>query len=143
MTVLSYVEYTANVNVTATSSATAQTIVTTAACVVDGSTEVVIEYYCGTVQNPGGASQFTVVELWGAKDGGAAAAIGILGDIFNSAGGSQIGAPFLCRRIYTPTSGSYVYSARAWVNAGTGVINASTGGAGAFNPGYLRVVTGI
>jgi hypothetical protein len=136
---LSYVEHTSSVNLTATTEAGANTIVTAAACVLDGSTVVEVEYFCAAFASPGGgANRFAIANLFDAVDGGAAASLGFMADVFSSAS-SQVVVPCLVRRRLTPASGSHVFSIRGHVTAGTGVANAGAGGAGNFMPGYIRV----
>lgn len=53
-------------------------------------------------------------------------------------------APVSLEARFTPTAGSHTYNVRAFVSAGTGLIQANTGGAGTIAPAFLcveRVIT--
>jgi hypothetical protein len=137
---LAYTEFTVgDAAIVVTSSATAITLVTASAVVLDGSTRIAVEFYAPLVITPGGAvSRGTLIEIFGAKDGGAAASLGVVANPF-SVTSASIGETVLTCNYLTPASGSWVYSARAYVTAGTGQVLVGTGGAGAFVPGYIRV----
>lgn len=136
---LEYVEFTSAVNITATTEGGADTIVTAGAVVLDGSTEILIEFGCPYCDTPGGgADRGTHILLYAAKDGGAAASLGFISSIFNSASNASRNAMYATRR-YTPASGSYVYSIRGFVTAGTGHANAGAGGSGNWAPGWIRI----
>lgn len=136
---LAYTEYTSSVNLSATTEATANTIVTAASITLDGSTSIIVEFYCSALASPGGGtSRFSIIDLYWSFNGGAAGPQGFLADTFTNLNG-QIVAACLARRKLTPAAGDYVFSARGHVTAGTGVANAGTGGSGQFMPGYIRV----
>jgi hypothetical protein len=128
---------TSDTSVTATSLATAETFVTAGSVTLNGSTRVEIEIYIPQLAAPGGgANRFTAVGLYAAVDGGAAAAIGTMGLIF-SADTLRLDAPALFKHIYTPSAGAYVYSARVYVNGGTGQALISDSAI----PAYIKVST--
>lgn len=137
---LEYTETTtSDTSITATTSGTAETFITASAVVLDGSTRIAVEFYSSLVLTPGGANnRGTLVELWGAKDGGAAAAIAVIANPFGASNVS-FGQQVLTCNYLTPASGSWVYSIRAYVTGGTGQILAGSGGAGAYPAAYIRI----
>jgi hypothetical protein len=141
--ILSYVEQTtSDTSVVATSAATAELFVTAASVTVDGSTRIEVEFFCPQVCTPGGANaRFTALELYWAFNGGAAAARGIFGLSYNDTSASRFDTPQTMKRIFTPAAGSYVFSIRAWVNAGTGQLLCGSGGAGTNLPAFIKVST--
>lgn len=141
-TVLAFEEITSPVNLTATTEATADLIVTADAVVLDGSTRVEISFFTPQFQSPGGAtSRFSAVVLYQSLNGAAAASISSFwGAIVTNLNGS-IQSPALLQRILTPAAGSYVWSARGYVNGGTGVIQAGAGGLGNYMPAFIKVTT--
>jgi hypothetical protein len=137
VTEVSYTEWTSDVAITATTAATANTVVTAPAHSFDGSTLVIIEFYCPKLYSPGGATgRATFIELY--QDG---SDIGQLGANYSGADSLNI-VPVMVRRRMTPASGSRTYSIRCFVTAGTGHAEAGAGGAGNIMPGYIRILTG-
>ena len=124
---LAYTEFTGNVSITATTEATANTIVTAAAVTFDGATACMVEFFCPELQ-----SGTSIVTAW-LYDG---TSIGALGS-HNIAG--HAGLPARLSRKLTPSNASHTYSVRASVDAGTGTANAAAGGAGVFMPGYIHI----
>lgn len=120
----------ANVSITATSTGTAQTLVTGAALTLDGS-PVWIECYLPGITQPNVANGQMVVNLFdGAVDQGNMAAI-----YAPIATGMQI--PAYTRRLITPTVGAHTYSLRAWINpSGSALVVAGS----VYPQGFLRVV---
>lgn len=121
-----YVEITTGGNVTATSDATANTIVTGNAVSYDGSTVIYVEFYSPFMTI---GTTFVTVVLY---DG--SSSIGRLG--ITSSGRD----PLFARRRLTPSNASHTYSVRAFVDAGTGTFNAGSGGASGYMPSYIRQV---
>lgn len=139
--VLAYNERTTSASPTATVEASADVIVTADSVTLDGSTRVEIEFYAPDVRNPtGAAGRFTQLYLFAAKDGGAASSLGSVAIVYNSAN-AQNATPVCVKKIYTPTSGAYVFSIRAIVNGGTGSIIPGAGGSGNPNPAFIKVST--
>lgn len=137
---LAYAEVTSDTNVTSTTAASPDTIITAGAVSLDGSTTVIVECFTAGLFSPGGAvSRFTAVEVTAAKDGGAASVLGIVADMFNDLSNRVLG-PALGTIRLTPAAGSWVYRFCAYVNGGTGVVSAGAGGSGNFVPAYIRVV---
>ncbi len=136
---LAYAQVTVDTSITATTEGAADTIVTAVAIVLDGSTTIEVIFFSQQVQSPGAAaSRFTSVVLYDAVGGAAAASIGGMGLVFTDAS-ARTDAPFYCSRRLTPAAGSHVYSARAYVNAGTGTVNAGTGASGTEAPAFIQV----
>ncbi len=129
---LSYVEFTADVTVSATVEASATTIVTAASLDLDGQA-ILVEFYCPRLDVADTADD-VVITLWdGSTD------LGRLS--WQIVTGADLSWPVhLGRKIQTPTVGAHTYSIRAWkVGAGSAVAKAGAGGTGSLLPGYLRV----
>lgn len=137
---LAYAENTAGpFSVTATVEASANTIVTAGSVTLDGVTNVVVEWGAASLIPPTSAGAWINMILF---DNGSS--IGILGGAENDAsiGGQSIHTPVhQQRRLAAPSAGAHVYSIRAFVNTGTGTVNAGASGAGSDMPAYIRVVT--
>lgn len=122
-----YVQFTSNVSITATSAATANTVVTGNAVTYDGSTIVIIEFYLVAAQAGTTDVSFS---LWdGSTD------LGRIAYVNPASTYNQIKAS---HRL-TPSAASHAYSVRGFVTGGTGTAIAGTGGAGTNMPGYIRV----
>lgn len=130
-TVLSYVEWTADVTITSTTAAGANTVATAASVTVDGSTQLCVEVFSPAVQP--GASGAVLVTVW--QD---STDLGIIGYDSNP----QFYTPLFGRRYVTPSAGSYVYSVRAWRAVNDGTVRGGSGGSGNLLPGYIRVTKG-
>lgn len=132
---LAHTEFTSSVNCTATTEATANTIVTGAAVTADGVTPLMIEFWCEIVA----ASTTLAMRFWlyDSLNGGAATSIGSIGELDLT---STVGAPAPLRRRLTPASGSHVFSVRGSVNTGTGTATAGAGGNGLRAPGFIRII---
>jgi hypothetical protein len=132
-----YVEFTSTVSPTATTEATANTVVTGSAVSYDGSTVVIIEFVCGDAGAPPGANNF--MQLW-LYDG--SSSIGYMGLILNNVVTNTARMPIVLRHRLTPSNASHTYSIRGSVNTGTGQLNAGAGGGGTAMPGYIRITKG-
>lgn len=127
-TVFSYVEFTSNVTISATSAATANTVVTAASVTLDGSTMICVEFYAPTLTT----TSTLLLSLWqDSTDLGLVALI---------SGTTE--APALVRRFLTPSAGAYVYSIRGYRSSANGTVKGSTGGSDTFLAGYVRVTAG-
>lgn len=135
---LDYVEFTSNVNCTATTEATANTIVTSSTVAYDGSTVVLIEFWCPAVfvQATAGAS----MDLWLYEKvgAGAAASIGKIGEWLNVAANGLETPAYVVRRM-TPSNASIIYSIRGSTSSGTSIAAAGAGGNGNAMPGFIRI----
>ncbi|MES2211395.1 MAG: hypothetical protein V4515_14625, partial [Chloroflexota bacterium] len=127
-----YVEITSGVNLTATTEATANTIISSSAIAYDGSTAVLIEFYApdGFAPNSSGAQTSFVL-----YDG--SGSIGLAGIIVYT-GGNRLFVPgiTIARRL-TPSNATHTYSIRGYVDTGTGGIECGAGGSGARLPAFL------
>jgi hypothetical protein len=129
-----YVEFTADAAPTATTEATANTVVTAAAVSFDGSTTVLIEFFApyASPTNTAGAYVFFVL-----YDG--SSSIGLMGAIRTpSATGDHVVPVRLTHRL-TPSNASHTYSIRAYVSSGTGEVVGGSGGTGNYVPGFIRI----
>ena len=117
---LDYTEITSSVNITATSEATATTLVTAAAVTFDGNTEVIIEFSANMARPEGGNNIF----FWLYEDG---SSIGRLGYLLST---SQDGGPVHLTRRLTPSAASHTYSVRAHMDTSNGTVSAGAGGSG-------------
>jgi len=131
---IDYVQVTSSVNITATSEATADTAVTGSAIAYDGSTVVMIEFYCASfTPDAGAAGRYLQVWLY---DG--SGSIGEIGFVQTPAAAAMYGT-LLGRRRLTPSAATHTYSIRGSVNAGTGTLACGTGGSGTILPMYIRI----
>ena len=133
---LDYAQVTSNTNITATTEATANTIVTGASVAYDGSTIVMVEFWCNhAAPDPANASRD--IRFWlydGSSSIGFIAYIQQTGD-----GGNSQYVPVHGMRRITPSNASHTYSIRASVNAGTGLVAAGAGGNGNVAPAFIRI----
>jgi len=127
---LAYNQITSNVSCTATTEATANTIVTASAVTFDGSTAAVIEFFCPNFD----ASDSPTFSLF-LYDG---TSIGFLMQRSVTAG-TAMGPIYVSRRL-TPSAASHTYSIRGDVSSGSGVsVKAGAGGAGSVVPAFIRI----
>lgn len=118
-----YVQITGSGNITATSDATANTIMTANAVTYDGSTIVIIETNITFVTQ--GTTFITIVLYDGSTCIGRIAITGVR-------------APIYMRHRLTPSAAAHTYSVRAFVDAGTGTYNSGAGGTAAYMPSFIR-----
>jgi hypothetical protein len=132
-----YVQVTSgNVSITATTEGSANTIVTANAVAYDGSTVIMLEFFCPFAASPAGNINIIVV-LYD-DTGGGAASIGRWGQQTGSDGTNIQRVPFRLTRRITPSNATHTYSVRAYVDSGTGTINNGAGGSGNYMPLFLR-----
>lgn len=124
-----YVEKTTDTNVTATTEASGDTVITSNATTFDGE-PVIAEFFCPRFQHPATSSVAIVLSLF---EG--ATQLGRFGVILDT-GATNV--PFLGRYRFTPSAGSHTYVTKAHVGGGTGVIHAGSGGTSGEFPAYLR-----
>ena len=132
-TELDYAEFTTAVSPTATTEATANTVVTGSAVAYDCSTPVWVEFFTESSRTDPTAGANLTLCLY---DGGSS--IGRLGAVTAPASGDD-GKPVTLKRRLTPSAGSHTYSIRAYVSAGTAYVGAGAGGVGNYVPGYIRI----
>lgn len=121
-----YVEKTTNTSITATTEGTAQTVLTSNAITLDGSTIVMIEFWA--YASIKGTSDTFIILVEDST---------VLGMTYTAAA-APIGPTHMLRR-RTPSAASHTYYAKAYVDAGTGTVAAGAGGAGNGLPCFLRV----
>lgn len=127
---LAYVEFTSTVSPTATTEATANSVVSAGSVTYDGAA-VDVEFFSPQVTNPA-SNTMTIILHDGTN------AIGRLTTLSFS-GANQAQAGCVLRRRFTPAAGAKTYSIRAFVTAGTGIIEGGAGGAATFLPGYVKI----
>jgi len=109
----------------------AQTLVIPAiALTCDGTTAMLFEFFAplGTT-GAGGQLLFTLFE-------GSSAGLGLLGGMILTAG---LGVPVHCQRRWAPPAGPHNFAVYAYVNSGSGNVSAGPGGAGNYDPAFLRI----
>lgn len=132
---LSYVERTTALSPTAATEATAETFVTAAAVVFDGTTRVKIECFSPYWRPAATASQVIVAYLFDGETS--------LGTIaYSSTPAAAVNyQPLNASCFLTPSAASHTYSIRISVSSGTGVVAGGPGGAAADVPAYIRITT--
>lgn len=131
---IDYIEFTANVSPTATTEATANTVVTGSPVTYDGVTVVMIEFFCVNARPDvaNGAS----ISFW-LYDG--SSSIGRIGFISASAALGGQNVPVRLARRLKPSAATHTYSIRASVSGGTGLVTGGAGGLGNTMPGFIRI----
>jgi hypothetical protein len=125
-----YVQVTSNASITATTGATASTIVTGSAVTYDGSTTVLIQFVCGLGEPPSGQSMYAVLYDGSTQLGYIARA---------TSPGSSARWPIGGAMRLTPSAGSHTYSIRGFVDSGTGNFYAGSGAAATQPPMFIRI----
>lgn len=126
---VSYTAFTADVGCTATTEATANTVVTAAAFTAGGTESYWVEFFCPGY-NQGNTTSGAVLYLDGSSVG--------IAWTHGSSIDPQGGCNFRVR--VTPAAGSRTYSVRGFVGVGTLTFTAGAGGSGAKVPGFIRIV---
>lgn len=125
-----YDQIVASVNVTATTDATSNTIISCAAHVFDGG-DVYVDFTCAQVVQAAGDG-FVVVNLWeGATE---------IGDIVVMGQPTSMFAAQVGKFRFTPSAGSHTYLIKAYKssNSGTSTITAGAGGVATIVPAFVR-----
>lgn len=128
-----YTQITSSVNVTATTEATANTIVTAAGIAYDGSTTILIEFFSPFI-HPDTTVAGRDLSLF-LYDG--STSLGYFGYTVGPAAVDRSTPCFIQLRL-TPSAATKTYSIRGAVSAGTGVVGAGAGAAGNNVPAYIR-----
>lgn len=130
---VAYSEFTSNVTVSATTEATATTVVTASAYTFDGATSVLIEMFVPRhITSATAGDNCTYVLYDGANS------IGLL-TIVTSPSTSGWGGPVCLSRKLVPSAGSHTYSLRAFRVTANATAGAGAGGTAALLPGYIRI----
>jgi len=131
---VAYTQFTSNVSITATTDATAQTVVSSGAITYENVPHLItFQAYEGRPDS-GAVGRQLVFNLYDSTTD-----LGRLGLITTPAA-SNMDVPVHLERRITPTAASHTYQIKAWVSAGTGTVGAGAGGAGVALPGFIRVV---
>lgn len=129
-----YIEFTAPVAISATTEATANTVVTGSAVAYDGATAIVIEFFA-PYYNQGTATNAIDLVLY---DG--SSSIGILSSSGADTTTAHRHGPVYASRRLTPSAASHTYSIRAFITGGAnGNVQAGAGGNGNWMPGFIRI----
>lgn len=131
-----YDQITAGVNVTGTSAATANAIITCAAHTFDGN-PVILVFFSPEVACSTTAASTMGISLW--ESG---APIGDLGFIRTDITASQDLKPVFLSYRFTPTAASHTYTIAAYTSSTTGTpsIQAGSGGSGVNLPAFARFI---
>ena len=128
---LAYVEFTSNVSVTATTEATANSIVSAGALTYVAN-PIFIEFECYAWAHDTAVGDLDLVLYDGSTSQG------LLWEHKFATSGGAIGGLRTARRL-TPTAASHTYSIRGFTNTGTATVSAGVGGVGAAMPGFIRI----
>lgn len=134
MKYLAYAEKTSNTDITATSEATANTIVAADPVEFDGGTVILVEFGTNAWAQ---TSTSPVNRLVLFEDDSP------IGTLFQGVSPStSSGKPgFTVRRRMTPTAGTHTYSVRGWVSSSsTMIVAGDTFGSGIDSPAYISVI---
>lgn len=128
---LAYNQIAANVPISATTDAAAQTVVAAPATTFDGS-PIVVEFFCPNAYSASVAGSYIMFTLWDGSTN--------LGWLCGQQDpvAALMSVPVRGARRLTPTVGSHTYSIRSWAST-TGMVQAGPGGAGAYMPAFIRV----
>lgn len=131
---LLYSPITANVSVTATTAATAQTLINPGNITYDGK-PVIIQFNTPGMTPPNVTNGQVTVNLWDANID-----MGFLAMVYVTTTATGIQIPVHQERRIIPTAGVHNYNLRAWVApSGTGVVVAGPS-TGAYGPTFLRII---
>lgn len=131
---LDYTQKTSTTTITATSEATANTIVTAAAHTFNGTTIYLIEFFAPYATSGGVANGNMAFYLY---DG--SSSIGVISLISAEVTSMNAYVAIYGIRRLTPSAASHTYSVRARVSSGTGLVAAGAGGSGSDSPAFIRI----
>lgn len=130
---MDFVQRTTDAAITATTEATANTLITGNSVTYDGSTTVEIVFSCTKLRLPGGVA--ATMDVWLYEDG---SSIGSMAHMMNVSV-NAFDWPVVARRRITPSAGAHTYSIRASVSTATGFLGAGTGVSGAQGPAIMTI----
>jgi hypothetical protein len=137
---VAYNEITSGVSTTATTEATAATVISSSAVTFDGATLACVEFFSPDVLPASVVNEYVLGTLWVSVGGGADAIVGRLFFESTATAGASHRSVMAVRRL-TPASGSIVYRVKIQVNGGTsGSVGAGAGGATTLLPAFIRVM---
>lgn len=126
---LSRTEITADVTISATSAAAADTVVSSGAVVYEAK-PIRITFFSPAVRTGTGAGADVFVNLWDdSTDLGRLALVG------NADGTNPAVAPVMAQRKLTPTAASHTYQVKAWREVANGTVHATS----TYLPSYLLI----
>lgn len=129
-------EFTASVTLSATTEATANTIVTAPERMFDGKSAYIIEFFCPLLtHNSDGTTS-----IWLYRDGVSIGRIGIENGNSSSAVVSSASGPVLMTARMVPPGGKHIFSIRGSTSGSTPVATAGVGGLGNYMPGRIRIL---
>lgn len=132
---IEYTQITTTFFPTATSDATAQTVIAGTARTYEAVPIIITFATPLALPVAAGGNSSIVITLWdGATD------LGRIGQQLNPVTAGNMGGPLIAETRITPTAGSHTYTIKAWTAAGgSGQLVAGAGGAGNYMPAYLRI----
>lgn len=128
-----YEEFTSDVSVTATSEGTANSVVSASTLTYEAVPHLIEFFATGARPDNGAAGRILHITLFDSTT-----VIGALAGVTTPAASNMNVPVYLARRL-TPTAASHTYNIKAWASAGTGLIQAGSGGAGTKLPGFIRI----
>jgi hypothetical protein len=130
---VNYTQFTADVSITATTDATAQTVVSSGAITYENVPHLIEFFSPWVIPDAGAIGRQLILNLYdGSTD------LGRIGQVRTPAAQNSAFTCKLERRL-TPTAASHTYIIKAWVSAGTGTVSAGAGGTATPLPGFIRV----
>jgi hypothetical protein len=129
-----YVQVTSAVGPSATTEGTANTVVTANAVTYDGSTVVLLQFFCPQARPDVNAVGRQLNVVW--YDG--SSSIGQCATVITPVSGNFFYVPIKAELRLTPSNASHTYSVRAYVSAGTADMQAGAGGNGNKAPMFIR-----
>lgn len=138
---LGYKQITAPVTVASVTEATPTAVVAALPAITfDGVTVVVVQFYAPYIQaGTGGAYGANLfINLYDA--GTSIGRLAVCNDTDSTTGTVNLVPCFSAVRL-TPSAGAHTYSVGGWQSGGNGTVQAGAGGASAYMPAYLRVIS--
>lgn len=133
-----YAQITASGSPTATVEASSDTIITGHAVTYDGSTVVMVEFYCPDARPNDSAGAWVVVSLFeGATQLGRMCWMSLPTALAATVASQR--QPLVGRFRLTPSAAAHTYHIKSHVSTGTGYIGAGAGGTGTLVPAFMRI----
>ena len=130
---VAYVEFTADVSVTATTEGTANSVVSAGAITYEAVPHLIEFFAPGARPDNGAAGRILHLILYDSTT-----ALGELAGPTTPAAAND-NHPIMAARRLTPTAAAHTYNVKAWTSAGTALVQAGAGGSGTKFPGFIRV----
>jgi hypothetical protein len=131
---LDYVQKTTNTSVTATATGSADTVITGSSVAYDGTTIVMIEFYCPSVAPQQTADAICSILLF--ED---STFLGYLAQIRTPSGSNAFLAQVHAAKRHTPSNASHAYTIKAITTSGTSTVSAGAGSGGTNMPAFIRI----